>query len=159
MIEVNSKFLVKRINFRNSFYNSFSDLFWDGFIDYDISKRNDKNAPTVRFSEYIPQEKVKEHINKLRHFYTVDIYPGIFDFDKGFLDIKMPSTVELVRISPQEKVKYENGYHGISEINAIGVDISKKDFIDLDEDLFDKMMEKWEEIMEENDELYLLEDK
>ncbi|MBR4262307.1 MAG: recombinase family protein [Bacilli bacterium] len=159
LFEKNSNYYVKKINFRNSFYNKFSELFWDGFIDYDISKRNDKNAPTVRFSEYIPKEKVKEHINKLRHFYTVDIYPGVFDFDKGLLDIQMPSTVELVRISPQEKVKYENGYHGISEVNAIGVDISKKEFIDLDEDLFDKMIENIEEIMDENDELYLIEDK
>ena len=159
LFETNTSYCVKRINFRNSFYNKFSELFWDGFIDYDISKRNDKNAPTVRFSEYIPQEKVKEHINKLRHFYSVDIYPAIFDFDKGHLDFQMPSTVELVRISPKEKVKYENGYHGISEVNAIGVDISKKDFIDLNEDLFDKIIEKIEEIMEENDELYLIEDK
>ena len=156
LVDINSNIYVKRINFRNSFYNNFSEIYWDGYIDYDISKRNDKNAPTVRFSEFIPQVKVSKHIKQLRQFYKVDNYPGIFDYDKGILNVQMPDDTNLVRISPKEKIEYDNGYHGISEVNAIGVDLSEKDFIDLNEDLFDKMIDKFEEIMDENDELFVI---
>ena len=159
LVEINSNYYVKQINFRNSFYNNFSELFWDGLIDYDISKRNISNASTVRFSEYIPEEKVKKHINKLRNFYAVDNYPGTFDFDQGLLTTEMPYNIKLVRISPKEKVEYDNGYHGTSEVNAIGVDFSNKDFLDLDEDLFDTLLKKWEEIIDESNDLYIIDNE
>lgn len=145
----NSHFAVTKINFRNSFYNNFKDLFFEGFIDCDITKRTDKDAEIIRFSEYLPQEKVEEHIKKLSQFYTIYNYPGLYDFDNKRLEVLMPPSDTLVRISPNEPVEYKNGYHGKVGVYALGIDNSNEDFPDLDKDIFENLMKKMNEIKED----------
>lgn len=145
----NSHFAVTKINFRNSFYNNFKDLFFEGFIDCDITKRTDKDAEIIRFSEYLPQEKVEEHIKKLSQFYTIYNYPGLYDFDNKKLEVLMPPSDTLVRISPNEPVEYKNGYHGKVGVYALGIDNSNEDFPDLDKDIFENLMKKMNEIKED----------
>lgn len=50
--EEDKQILVTKINFRNTFFENFYDLYKDGFIDYDITRRNDSNSEKIRFSEY-----------------------------------------------------------------------------------------------------------
>ena len=61
----------------------------------------------------------------------------------------MPEDSKLVRISPNVPVEYKNGYHGKVEVNAIGVEKSIEDFPDLNEDLFDEIIKKMDEIKED----------
>ncbi len=145
----NGQFVVTRINFRNSFYKNFKELFFEGFIDWDITQRTNYDSETIRFSEYLPEEKVEEHIKKLKQFYTVYNYPGLFDFDNRTLYLDMPEDNKLVRISPNVPVEYKNGYHGKVEVNALGVEKSIEDFPDLNVDLFDEIIKKMDEIKED----------
>lgn len=145
----NSQFVVTKINFRNTFYNNFKDLYYEGFIDWDITKRTDKESETIRFSEYITQEKVEEHIKKLRMFYSVYNYPGLYDFDNKKLNIVMPPNEKLVRISPNEPIENKNGYKGNVGVFALGVEDSKEDFPDLNKDAFEELMNKMNDIKED----------
>ena len=159
LTDINNDILVTKINFRNSFFNNFYDLFKEGFIDYDITNRTDNNSEKIRFSEYLPYEKVDEHITKLRNFYDVQVYSGLFNFDTGMIDILMPEDEKLVRISPNEPVEFNNGYHGSAGINAIGVNFSDDDFPDFNEIIDDKLIEQLKSQNIDNKEIYTVDDE
>lgn len=153
-----SDVIVKKINFRDSFYKNFQELYWDGFLDYDITKRLNKKSKTIRYSEYIPPEKIGEHIYKLRCFYSVDNYPGLFNYETGELFYFMSKDTELVRISPIEKPNYhKDGYHGSVGVNIVGADKTEENFPDLDVDLFDVLMKKMDEIKEDWQDIKVIE--
>ena len=57
----------------------------------------------VRFSNYLPQEKVEQHIMRLREYYDVHYYEGILNFETGMFDTQKRDNDEVVRIFPLEK--------------------------------------------------------
>ena len=144
--EEDKQILVTKINFRNTFFENFYDLYKDGFIDYDITRRNDSNSEKIRFSEYQPREKVEEHIKKLRQFYDVEVYGGLFNFDTGKLDLLIPNESKLVRISPNEPVEYDNGYHGTTGVNAFTVTFEDQNFNKSEEEIYNEMLCKLKEL-------------
>ena len=157
LIEKDRKIEVSKIIFRNNFYDDFRELYFDGYLDYDISKRNNPNAETIRFSEYIPIEKVENHIVKLNNFYTVYDYPGIYDFERGILNSIMPDDSKLVRISPNEPLEYNDGYKENVGVHVVGTIKTDDDFTDSEEEMFDRLMRKMEEIKEDYEEIIIIE--
>ena len=73
---------VKQVNFRSTFYNDFKTLYDQGVIDrtrpiffesdgiIDLSK--------IRYSEFLPIQKVLEHLYRLNMFYEVNLYKGTY---------------------------------------------------------------------------------
>ena len=82
-LEIKNKRLeVKQVNFRSTFYNDFKTLYDQGVIDrtrpiffesdgiIDLSK--------IRYSEFLPIQKVLEHLYRLNMFYEVNLYKGTY---------------------------------------------------------------------------------
>jgi len=157
MLEITkNKIVVSKIIFRNNFYDDFNELYFDGYLDYDISKRVSLDSETVRFSEYLSDEKVEKHIKKLNDFCTVYDYPGIYDFEKGILNSLIPNDSELVRISPNEPIKYNNGYKENVGVHVLGTINTNEDITDSKEKIFKRLIRKMEEIKEENEEIVII---
>ena len=94
-------YIVDKINFRESITKPFNELFDNGFID---TKYGDIKG-TIRFSEYLPDDKVCEVIMRLRQFYNVGYYEAEYynNNKKFYFDFKDNSTI--VRIFPLEDYK------------------------------------------------------
>ena len=94
-------YIVDKINFRESITKPFNELFDNGFID---TKYGDIKG-TIRFSEYLPDDKVYEVIMRLRQFYNVGYYEAEYynNNKKFYFDFKDNSTI--VRIFPLEDYK------------------------------------------------------
>lgn len=80
----------------------------------------------VRFSNYMPQEKLEQHIMRLREYYDVHYYEGILDFETGMFDTQKEDNDEVVRIFPIEKfdetkTKINMGMIGVSKDNETHV--------------------------------------
>ena len=157
LIEKDKKIEVSKIIFRNNFYDDLQELYFDGYLDYDISKRNESKVEKIRFSEYIPIEKVENHIVKLNNFYTVYDYPGVYDFERGILNALMPDDSKMIRISPTEPVEYNNGYKEDTGVHVLGATKTDDDFTDSEEEMFDRLMRKMEEYKGKNEEIIVIE--
>ena len=140
--QVDGKVLADKVYFRDCFYENFNQLFLDGYLDVPILQPGPNNnlENKIRFSTYRPEKDVIKHLDKLRKYYKVDLFAGTMDFDKGKINHIMPYDYDYVRIFPDEKVKYDNGFHGTHPVNILGVlkendDLTDKDF---DVELIDK---------------------
>lgn len=136
--------VVDKIYFRNSFYDNFHKLFLDGYLDTTILPSTPNSNVKIRFSTYRPREEVLKHIDKLRTYYDVQMFPGFMNFDTGEVKHTMPYDYDYVRLFPEKKIEYNDGFHGIHPVNILGVfrdenDISDNDF---DEDKIDKKIKK-----------------
>ncbi len=124
--DVDGDYIVDTVNFRSTFFNDFKSLYDDGYIDWKFVKLYLDGVGYVRFSNYIPQEKVYEHIMRLREYYDVHYYEGILDFETGMLDTQKEDNDEVVRIFPIEKfdtakTKINMGMIGVSKDNETRV--------------------------------------
>ena len=102
---INNKYAVKQVNFRSTFYSDFEELYKKGYID---RKRPlvfnfdgicvDTN---VRYSEYLPTEKVIQHLYRLNEYYEVNFYKGTLYKETEKLDMLPLKNGEVpVRIFP-----------------------------------------------------------
>ena len=71
--KVNNKYEVKFVKFRESICKPMTKLENQGFLDKKI-KMFGNFAGYMRFSEYLPFDKISEHIIRLRQFYDVRFY-------------------------------------------------------------------------------------
>ena len=104
----NSKYQVKQINFRSTFYNDFEELYKKGYIDRKrlITYSVDALSMTtnVRYSEYLPIKEVMQHLYRLNEYYEVRLYKGTFYKETEKLDIGPLMTNEIpIRIFPLQK--------------------------------------------------------
>lgn len=102
---INNKYAVKQVNFRSTFYSDFEELYKQGYID---RKRPlvfnfegicvDTN---VRYSEYLPTEKVIQHLYRLNEYYEVNFYKGTLYKETEKLDMLPLKNGEVpIRIFP-----------------------------------------------------------
>ena len=121
----NGNYIVTNVNFRNTFFKNFNDLFNEGYIDKTLYRIDENGEGFVRYSNYLPAEKVKEHIIRLSEFYQVYYYEGQYDFDTKILFGEKPNDSEIVRIFPLEKVKKKEGKINIGMISVTNINDSK----------------------------------
>jgi len=103
--KVNNKYEVKFVKFRKSICKPMTELENQGFLDKKIQMFGNF-AGYMRFSEYLPFDKISEHIIRLRQFYDVRFYEAeyyvqdqVFRFD---LD---ENKSDIVRVFPMEDYK------------------------------------------------------
>lgn len=129
----NGDYIVTNVNFRSTFFKNFQDLFNEGYIDKTLYRIDENGEGLVRYSNYLPAEKVKEHIIRLSEFYQVYYYEGQYDFDTKILFGEKPDNGEIVRIFPLEKVKKKEGKINMGMISVTNINDSK---LNDPEDLF-----------------------
>ncbi len=88
---VNSKYEVKQINFRSTFYSDYEELYKKGFIDKKRPLTYNFNGVCVdseiRYSEYLPIKDVMQHFYRLNEYYEVNFYKGTYYKETEKLDI------------------------------------------------------------------------
>ena len=109
------------------------NLLNEGYIDKTLYRIDENGEGFVRYSNYLPAEKVKEHIIRLSEFYQVYYYEGQYDFDTKILSGEKLDNSEIVRIFPLEKNKKKEGKINIGMISAININETKLNDL---EDLF-----------------------
>ena len=138
--QVGNIIVVEKIIFRDSFYENFQKLFLDGYIDTTILPESKNNNVRIRFSNFRPREEVIQHIEKLKAYYDVQMFPGVMNFDTGKIIHTLEYNYDYVRIFPEEPMEYNDGFHGIHKVYIIGVLKNSGDFSD--DDFDDKKIEE-----------------
>lgn len=128
--QVGKMVVVEKVFFRDSFYNNFHKLFLDGYIDTTILPSAPNSNVKIRFSTYRPREELLKHLDKLRAYYDVQMFPGFMNFETGKIVHTMPENYDYVRLVPDEKVEYNNGFQGTHPIIVIGVLRDEDDITD-----------------------------
>lgn len=126
-LDVDGNYIVDTVNFRSTFFKDFKLLYDEGYIDWKFVNFVVSGIGYVRFSNYLPQEKVYKHIMRLREYYDVYYYEGVLDFETGIFDAQKLDEDEIVRIFPTEKfdatkIKINMGMIGVFKDNEIYVE-------------------------------------
>ncbi len=96
---------IKLINFRSTFYSDFEELYKQGYIDRKrplVFNFNGICTDTpVRYSEYLPTEKVIQYLYRLNEYYEVNLYKGTYYKETKKLDMLPLKNGEVpIRIFP-----------------------------------------------------------
>ncbi len=72
------------------------------------------------------------------------MFPGFMNFDTGEVKHTMPYDYDYVRLFPEEKIEYNDGFYGIHPVNILGVFRDENDMNDNDfeEDKIDKKIKE-----------------
>lgn len=130
----NNSYEIDKINFRSTFYKNWKELFDEGVIDTKIPAYTGAVCNYIRYSEYIPMEKIEQHITRLRKCYEVYYYEGTFNLKTQMLDCKLYEDTSIVRIFPLEDKPY-NDKEKI-DMGVISVKNDNKVRIENEEELF-----------------------
>ena len=101
----NKIYVVKQLNFRSTLYSEFEELYKQGYVDMKRPLTFNFNGicvdTSVRYSEYLPIEKVMQHLYRLNEFYEVKLYKGTLFKETRKLDMMPLQNGEIpVRIFP-----------------------------------------------------------
>lgn len=103
-----NSYVIDKVNFRSTFYKNWKELFDEGVIDTKIPAYTGAVGNYIRYSEYMPMEKIEQHITRLRKCYEVYYYKGIFNLKTQMLDCKLYEDTSIVRIFPLEDKPYND---------------------------------------------------
>ena len=106
--EINNMYVVKKVNFRSTFYEDFKTLFNQGYINCKREMIIDFNgiqtSVPVRYSEFTSIKDIMQNFYRLNECYEVNLYKGTFYKDTEKLDIGPILKDEIpVRIFPLQK--------------------------------------------------------
>ena len=106
-------YVVKKVNFRSTFYEDFKMLFNQGYIDCKREMIIDLNgiqtSVPVRYSEFTSIKDIMQNFYKLNEYYEVNLYKGTFYKDAQELNIGPILKNEVpVRIFPLQKNNNED---------------------------------------------------
>ena len=109
----NNIYIIKQVNFRNTFYSDFEELYNKGYIDKKRKLTYDFNGicidTNVRYSEYLPIKEVMQHFYRLNEYYEVNFYKGTFYKKTEKLDIGPLLKNEVpIRMFPLQKNNNDN---------------------------------------------------
>ena len=145
----NNKYEVKFIKFRDSIYKSMLELESTGYLDKKVQIFG-KFAGYLRFSNYLPAEKINEHILRLRQFYDVKFYEACyFTEDQVFsFDIDEDNST-IVRVFPMEDYKKidPNNEKEIHNYGVLYISKNNNFYKASDEFVFDYIPEKCEALI------------
>ncbi|MDD4298499.1 MAG: recombinase family protein [Bacilli bacterium] len=141
-LDKNNNYEIDKVNFRSTFYKNWKELFDEGVIDTKIPSYHGAIGSYVRYSEYMPIEKIEQHIERLRKCYAVYYYQGTFNLKSKVLHCKLLDDVSIVRIFPLEDKPY--GDKEQIDMGVISVGNDDRTRKENPEDLFKELPEKAE---------------
>ena len=125
---------VKNINFRNTFLKDFNNLFSKGYLDWKVEN---ELFGSTRYSNYMDEEHINNHLNKLREYYDVSITYGRFNQNTNNMIFDFNPFYEVIRIFPVENdFTKEEVKMGILSIHETKVYTREK----LEQDMYDEFM-------------------
>lgn len=146
-----NKVKIGEVFFRESMCKPCNDLYDSGFLakkDYAILG----NIGTkLRFSEYLPIEKVSEIVFTLRQYYNVGYFEATYYYDNKVMFFNDYQNRNIVRIFPIEDYKKMDKIDKL-QLGVIYIGNNEKCLIDNKEDLFNTIPERTNCITYELDE-------
>ena len=100
-----NKYEVKYVKFRESICKPMTELENQGYLDKKVQMFGNF-AGYMRFSEYLPIEKVGEHIMRLRQFYDVRFYEAEYYVQDQVFKFELDENkADIVRVFPMKDYK------------------------------------------------------
>src|SRR5574344_1898699 len=146
-----NKVKIGEVFFRESMCKPCNDLYDAGFLakkDYAILGNI---GMKLRFSEYLPIEKVSEIVFTLRQYYNVGYFEATYYYDNKVMFFNDYQNRNIVRIFPIEDYKTKEKLDTL-ELGVIYIGNNEKCLIDNKEDLFNTIPERTNCITYELDE-------
>ena len=143
---------VDEVLFRESICKPCNELYDSGYIDKtDYAIIGNIGGIKLRFSEYLPLEKVYQHIFRLREFYNVGYYEGIYNYEDKVMFFNFYDNRRIVRIFPLEEYKKMDKIEKI-KMGVIFVKNDDKTCLDNKEEIFEYIPPVVNETIYESDE-------
>ena len=101
-IKDNKTYEVDEVNFRESICKPCNELYDLGYIDKNDYAIYGNIVGHLRYSEYLPEQKVVEHILRLRQFYDVGYYEAIYNTREKIFYFNYDNERTIVRVFPLE---------------------------------------------------------
>ena len=146
-----NKVKIGEVFFRESMCKPCNDLYDAGFLakkDYAILGNI---GMKLRFSEYLPIEKVSEIVFTLRQYYNVGYFEATYYYDNKVMFFNDYQNRNIIRIFPIEDYKKMNKIDKL-QLGVIYIGNNEKCLIDNKEDLFNTIPERTNCIIYELDE-------
>ena len=146
-----NKVKISEVFFRESMCKPCNDLYDAGFLakkDYAILGNI---GMKLRFSEYLPIEKVSEIVFTLRQYYNVGYFEATYYYDNKVMFFNDYQNRNIVRIFPIEDYKKMDKIDKL-QLGVIYIGNNEKCLIDNKEDLFNTIPERTNCITYELDE-------
>lgn len=107
----NDKIEVGRVNFKKSFLQEYSTLFFKNVIDMETNLVS-KNNNSINITYLQTREEIENYINKLRKYYDIDYYEVEVKYDENnniYLDYENNKEDNIIKIIPiKENKKFSN---------------------------------------------------
>ena len=137
----NNKIRLGEVYFRESMCKPCNDLYDSGFLDKKDYAILGNIGTKLRFSEYLPIEKVSEIVFTLRQFYNVDYFEATYYYDDKVMFFNDYQNRNIVRIFPIEDYKKMDKIDRI-QLGVIYIGNDEKCLLDNKEEVFTTIPER-----------------
>ena len=137
----NKKVRLGQVNFRESICKPCNELYDAGYIDKVDYALLGNVVTKLRFSEYLPIEKVSEIIFTLRQYYNVGYFEATYYYDNKVMFFNDYENRNIVRIFPIEDYKKMDKIDKL-QLGVIYIGNNEKCLLDNKEDVFNSIPEK-----------------
>jgi site-specific DNA recombinase len=137
----NKKVKIGEVFFRESICKPMNDLYDAGFLAKTDYALLGNIVTKLRFSEYLPFEKVTEIVFTLRQYYNVGYFEATYYYDNHVMFFNDYENRTIVRIFPLEDYKKMDNLEKI-QLGVIYINKDEKSLIDNEEDLFNSIPER-----------------
>ena len=115
LVSVSKGMFVNFVKFRESICKPLNELYSSGYLDRNEVVLFGNVLGSLRISEHLPEEKVAEHIIRLKQFYDVGYYEGTYNVqDQVFQFDYLNDNQTIIRVFPLED------YNKIDPDNKLG---------------------------------------
>ena len=132
----NHKCKVDEILFRENMCNTCNELYDSGYLDKKDYALIGNVVTKLRFSEYLPFDKVSQHIFRLREFYNVGYYEATYYYQDKVMFFNYYNERRIVRIFPLEDYKKMDKIDKL-KLGVIYVKDGDKSILENEEDVFE----------------------
>jgi len=136
-----NKVRIGEVNFRESICKPCNDLYDAGYLDKKDYAILGCVGTKLRFSEYLPIEKVSEIVFTLRQFYDVGYFEATYYYDDKVMYFNDYENRNIVRIFPIEDYKKMDKIDKL-QLGVIYIVNDEKCLLDNKEDVFTSIPEK-----------------
>ena len=136
-----NKVRIGEVNFRESICKPCNDLYDAGYLDKKDYAILGSVGTKLRFSEYLPIEKVSEIVFTLRQFYNVGYFEATYYYDNKVMFFNDYQNRNIVRIFPIEDYKKMDKIDRI-QLGVIYIGNDEKCLLDNEEEVFTSIPER-----------------